>query len=222
MFLAATLCSTLLATALLALIIPPRGLTLVPDSRQSFSKTDSLSLRPDTTDEQIFDIDHARQSADLHNKLEEYRPPYPTISTSLSYPAANSLSPRSFIRYMGMAYRWLVMQYRIAVKKTIDDAIIDTEYAFDMWTNFVESIDSTRPTSNFTLTLGSLQLDFRSQALIAWTVVATIIKGYSFTLLMGVAMFGRQVWYLTKLVGPWVAVVVTFRHIELLGAGHVR
>lgn len=194
----------------------------MPDSRQWFSKTDSPSLRPDTSDEQIFDVDHARPSADLHSKLEEYRPPYPTISTSLSHPAPNSLSPRSFTRYMDMAYRWLNMQYLVAIEKTIDDAIIDTEYAFDAWTKFVETIDSTRPTSNFTLTLGSLQLDFRSEALIAWTVVASIIKGFSFTLIMGVAMFGRQIWYLTKLVGPWLAVVVTFRHIELLGAGHVR
>ncbi|KAI4107834.1 MAG: hypothetical protein LQ339_002444 [Xanthoria mediterranea] len=222
MFLAATLCSTLLAIGLLASMIPPRGSTLVPDSRQWFSRTDSPSLRPHTTDEQIFDIDHARPSANLHSKLEEYPPPYPTISTSLSHPASNSLSPRSFTRYMDMAYRWLIMQYRIAVVKTIDDAKIDTEYAFDAWTKFVGTIDSTRPTSNFTLTLGSLQLDFRSQALITWTVVANIIKGFSFTLIMGVAMFGRQIWYLTKVVGPWVAVVVTFRHIELLGAGHVR
>ena len=120
---------------------------------------------------------------------------------------------------MDMAYSWLLMQYRVAVVKTVDDAKIDTQYAFDAWTKFVRTIDST---SNFTLTLGSLQLDFRSQALITWAVVANIIKGFSFTLIMGVAMFGRQLWFLTKVVGPWLAVVVTFRHIDWLGAGHVR
>lgn len=121
-----------------------------------------------------------------------------------------------------MAYHWLDMYLIVPAEDTLGETIWDMIYAMDKWSNYVEAIVSTRPTSNFTLSLGSLELDFRSQVEIAWWVVANSIEGLSLVLMMGQAMFGRTVWHLGKWAVSWITIIVTFRYMELRARAGTR
>lgn len=121
-----------------------------------------------------------------------------------------------------MAYHWLDMYLIVPAEDTLGETIWDMIYAMDKWSNYVEAIVSTRPTSNFTLSLGSLELDFRSQVEIAWWVVANSIEGLSLVLMMGQAMFGRTVWHLGKWAASWITIIVTFRYMELRARAGTR
>lgn len=105
------------------------------DFRQLFTKSDSASALPNISEEQLFEIDYARPLAKLRSKFEKYRQPSPIISSSLSDPAPNSLSPRSSTRYKDMAYHWLDMYLIVPAEDTLGETIWDMIYEMDKWSN---------------------------------------------------------------------------------------